>query len=219
MPGDATSSASQRPTALLADDHPLVREGLRRIIERTALVDVVGEAGDGRTLVAMALACAPDLVITDITMPDLDGIEATRAIHKAKPRVRVIVLSVHATETCLLDAMEAGASGYLLKDASAIEIEQALRAVLGGKAFFSPALAGLLAQRVTTRIKRRSPLSPREREVVQLIAEGQPLGVIASKLFISVATAKSHRANAMRKLGLRTTAGLVRWAMDNGLLP
>jgi DNA-binding NarL/FixJ family response regulator len=219
MTDDAAASASGKPRALLADDHPLVREGLRRIIERTGLVEIVGEAGDGRTLVALALTCHPDLVITDVTMPSLDGIEATRAIHKADPHIRIIVLSVHATETCLLDAMAAGASGYVLKDASTAEIEQALQAVLAGKAFFSPAIAGLLAQRMTSRIRGRGPLSPREREVVQLIAEGLPLHAIASRLFISVATAKSHRANAMRKLGLDTTAGLIRWAMENGLLP
>ena len=202
---------------VLADDHPTIRAGLRRIFERGGAVEVIAEAGDGRTLLRQVAALDPDVVVVDVSMPELNGIDATRAIRNQHSATRVLVLSVHSTEATVMDALEAGASGYVLKEAAADEVGQAVEAVARGEGYFSPAVARLIANHVVERGRHRTLLSSREREVVQLISEGSRLSEIAARLFVSIATVKTHRANAMRKIGARTTAGLVRYAIRGGL--
>jgi DNA-binding NarL/FixJ family response regulator len=202
---------------VLADDHPIVRAGLRHVLEAGGEIDVVAEAGDGRALVQAVETEHPDVAVVDISMPELNGIDATRIVRRQLAPTRVLVLSVFCTETTVLDAIEAGASGYLLKDTATEELERAVLAVAENKAFFSPAVARMLANRLTERGRRRAQLSGREREVVQLIGEGRAFRDIAARLFISPRTVKTHRTNAMRKLGAKTTADLVRYAITHGL--
>lgn len=203
---------------LLADDHPVVRAGLRHVLQRGDGIEIVGEVADGRALVQAAETLGPDVAIVDLSMPELNGIDATRAIRRVRPACHVLVLSVHCTEDSVLDAIEAGATGYLLKEAADEELGRAVEAVSEGKAYFSPGVSRLLANRITERGKRRSRLSAREREVVQMICEGRHLREIAARLFISPQTVKTHRANAMGKLGSRSTAELVRYAITYGLV-
>jgi len=202
---------------VLADDHPAIRAGLRRIFEQGDVIEVIAEAGDGRTLLRQVQTLSPDVVVLDISMPELNGIDATRAIRGEHSNTRVLVVSVHCTEATVLDAIEAGASGYVLKEAAADELSHAVQAVARGQSYFSPAVARLLANRLVEGGKQRTLLSAREREVIQLISEGRRLQEIAARLFVSIATVKTHRANAMRKLGTRTTAELVRYAIRSGL--
>lgn len=203
----------------LADDHPLVRTGLRHVLERAGGMEVVAEAGDGRTLLRQVEELQPAVVIADVSMPELNGIDAARAIRQRSPRTRVLVLSVHCTEEAVIGAVEAGAAGYVVKDASSEELEQAVRAVANNESYFSPAAARLLATQVARREPRGTHLSAREREVVQLLSEGRRINEVATKLCISAQTVKSHRANAMRKLGARSTAELIRYAIRSGLAP
>lgn len=202
---------------VLADDHPVVRAGLRSILRQWPRVEVVGEAGDGRELLALVRSSVPDLVVLDIGMPELNGIDATREIRQEHPATRILVCSVHASETTVIDAIEAGANGYILKDAAPEELERAARAVVTGRAYFSPIIASVMVNSLNQRSRRRLRLSPRERQVVQLVSEGVSLEAIGKQLFVSVQTVKTHRANAMRKVEVSTTAGLVRYALQHGL--
>lgn len=195
-----------------------MRAGLRRILAQDSRFEVVAEAADGRQLLRDVERLRPDVVVVDISMPELNGIDATRAICRLPRPSRVLILSVHCTEATVVDAVEAGASGYLLKEAAEEQLHQAVAALAENKAFFSPAVSRLLANRLLRGSAGRLHLSTREREVVQLISEGHPLREIASRLFISMSTVKSHRANVMRKLGSRTTADLVRYAINHGLV-
>ncbi len=204
---------------ILADDHPVVRAGVRHIIEKIDATEVVAEAGDGRTLLDLVDALLPDVVVMDISMPELNGIDAARAIRGKHPGVHILILSVHCTETAVVDAIEAGVAGYLLKEAASEELPRALAAIVDDKSYFSPGVARLLATRLTERGGRRAMLTPREREVVQLIGEGRTIREIATRLFVSTQTIKSHRVNAMRKLGSRTTADLIRYAISQGWSP
>lgn len=201
----------------LGDDHPVVRAGLREILESSGDITVVAEAADGRTLVRDVERLRPDVVVVDVGMPELNGIDATRAIRRRLPDVRVLVISVQCTQDAVLDAIDARAGGYMLKDASPQELVQGVRAVAANMSYFSPAVARLLADRVAGQRPGGVQLSAREREVVQLLAEGNRLSDIAARLFISVQTVKSHRASAMRKVGARTTADLIRYAIRCGL--
>ena len=209
----------RRLRVVLADDHPVVRAGLRHILDSGDTIEVVAEAEDGRTLLRRVQALSPDVVVMDVSMPELNGIEATRAIRRQFPTTRVLVLSVHGAEAVVLDAVAAGAAGYLLKETATEELQRAVSAVARGEGYFSPGVAGLLVNRLNERARQRPLLSARDREVVQLISEGERLGQIAAKLFVSIATVKSHRANAMRKLSIRTTADLIRYAIRGGLSP
>ena len=214
-------SATSRLRIILADDHPVVRAGLRSALEASGTVDVIAEAGDGRTLLKQVEALHPAIVVADIVMPELNGIDATRAICAQHPDVRVLIVSMHCTEDGVRSAIEAGATGYVLKEAAIEELPRAVEALARSEAYFSPTVAKLLANRVAGRARElsRPMLSTREREVVQLISEGNSLGEIAARLFISRQTVKSHRTNAMHKLGCRTTADLVRHAIIHGLTP
>jgi DNA-binding NarL/FixJ family response regulator len=206
-----------RIRVILADDHPIVRAGLRHVLERNADIAIVAEAGDGRGLLRQVRTLLPDVVVADVSMPELNGIDAARLIRREHPETRVVMLSVHCTESIVHDAIAAGAAAYVLKEAADEELRRAILAVARGESYFSPPVARLLAIRLVEQGRERALLSAREREVVQLISEGRRLNEIAAKLFVSVPTVKTHRANAMRKLGVRTTAELIRHAIRQGL--
>lgn len=205
---------------LLADDHHLVRAGIRSLLEDFPDFEVVGETGDGREAISLAHACQPDVILMDITMGSLNGLEAAARIVKECPAVRVIILSMHANEEYVRQALQAGASGYLLKDAATTELEIALRGVLRGETYLSPAISRQLVnlylsgQADTT----PEPLTPRQREILRLIAEGNTTKQIAALLNVSVKTVETHRAQIMERLDIRDIPGLVRYAVRHGLV-
>jgi DNA-binding NarL/FixJ family response regulator len=212
-----TVVAEKRIRTILADDHPVVRAGLRAILGRWSRIDIVGEVANGRELVAMVRSLPPDLVIVDACLPELNGIDAARAVRQICPATRLLVFSTQASESIVVEAVEVGVQGYVLKAVAPEELERAVRTVVAGRTYFSPEVASVLAIAVGHRGKRGARLSPREREVVQMVAEGKRVEDIAKRLFVSPQTVKSHRANAMRKLELETTVDLVRYAMRHGV--
>lgn len=203
---------------LLADDHTIVRQGLKLIISAQEDLEVVGEAGNGRQAVEMTEKLNPDMVLMDVAMPELNGIEATRRLIKANARVKVLVLSMHKEAVYVREILKAGARGYILKDAIDTELLNAIRSVAKGDGYISPAVSGALLndfrKDVTDPVEL---LSGREREVLQLIAEGKTNKEIATKLNLSVYTVDSHRGKIMEKLNLHSTGELVRFAIKNGL--
>ncbi len=205
---------------LLVDDHAVVRSGLRRILEAQAEIEVVGEAENGERAVFEAIANKPDVVVMDIVMPGKSGLEATPEVLQAVPEARVLVLSMEEAPTYVRRAFEAGASGYVLKDAADTEVVEAVRSVARGEKYVNPALGARLvtAEAAERRRSEEDPLSEREREVLSLLALGHTNQEIATSLYISVRTAETHRAHIMQKLGLSTRADLVRYALDNGLV-
>ena len=218
-------SLSRRITVLLAEDHKIVREGLRKLLEGEADLKVVGEAETGRQAVEQVQRLRPDVVVMDIAMPLLNGMEATRQILKAVPGTRVLILSAHGDDAYVEQVMALGAAGYLLKQTSARILAQAIREVQKGKSFFSPAVARRLhepgrkgANRVTLLDRNGVPLSPPEAEVLQLIAEGQANKQVAAELGISVKTVEKHRQRLMEKLDIHDTAGLTRYAIAAGII-
>jgi DNA-binding NarL/FixJ family response regulator len=209
---------------LLGDDHTLVRQGVRKIIEEHQDWQVIGEAQDGRELVRKALEEEPDLVIMDVAMPLLNGIEATRQIVRKQPAVRILVLSMHADEAYIIQALQAGARGYLLKDSADAELVRAVTAVAEGKSFFSPNVAAIMLDDYVRHLAekgiadRYSALSEREREVFQLVAEGHSNKEVANLLCVSPATVETHRAHILQKLDLHSTAELVLYAVRRGVI-
>jgi two-component system, NarL family, response regulator NreC len=209
---------------LLGDDHTLVRQGIRKIIEERKSWTVVGEAADGRELVRLALAETPDLIIMDVAMPTLNGIEATRQILRKLPRARILMLSMHADEAYIIQALQAGARGYLLKDSADVELVRAVAAIADGKSFFSPSVAAVMLDDYVRHlaekgiVDRYETLSEREREVLQLVAEGHSNKEAASRLSISAATVETHRAHVLQKLDLHNTAELVLYAVRKGII-
>lgn len=207
---------------LLADDHTLVRAGLRKLLESIPDVEVVGEADDGLALLALAAQLQPNLVLTDIDMPGLNGLEATARLVKLQPETRVVILSMHQNEEYVRQALLHGATGYLLKDAVPVELELALKAVLRGETYLSPAVTkGVLSdyvQRLRGDEKPGVLLTPRQREVLQLIAESYSTKEIARRLDLSVKTVDTHRSGLMKQLDIHEVAGLVRYAMRTGLI-
>ncbi|NLO75044.1 MAG: response regulator transcription factor [candidate division WS1 bacterium] len=206
---------------ILADDHKIMREGLRSLLAREPEMEVVAEAGNGRDCVDLARKLEPDLVVMDIGMPDLNGIEATRQIRADHPEVKVLALSMHSDRRFASAMLAAGASGYLLKDSAFEELSQAIQAVLEGQTYLSPAIAGLVVEDYVQRLgEEPSPFSvlrPREREVLQAMAEGKSTREIAEALHISVKTVETHRQNIMNALGLRSVAELTKYAIREGL--
>jgi len=207
---------------LLAEDHTLVRAGIRALLEGLAGVQVVAEAGDGREALQLVAAHQPDLVLMDIAMAGLNGLEATGRIVKEFPHVRVIILSMHANEEYVLQALRAGAAGYLLKDAGTAELELAVRAAARGEIYLSPAVSRHVIadymRRAGSELTLLDQLTPRQREILQLIAEGRTTREIANILQVSVKTVETHRAQLMERLDIHDVAGLVRFAIRVGLV-
>jgi DNA-binding NarL/FixJ family response regulator len=206
---------------LLVDDHDLVRAGLRALLERIADFKVVGEAGNGREALLKIAELRPNVVLMDISMPELNGLDATAKVAGKFPGVRVLILSMNVQENYVLPALRAGAAGYLLKNATPTEMEMAVRAVARGEVYLS---SGVSRQVVAQCLKRVNDegnslegLTSRQREVLQLLAEGNTAKEIAQKLAISVRTAEAHRAQLMETLGIHEIAGLVRYAIRMGL--
>ncbi len=209
---------------LLADDHGIVRKGLRYVLQRSPGVEVVGEAADGREAVAMAEQLNPDVIVMDIAMPKLNGIDAAAQIVKRNPAVGVIMLSMHSDETYLVRALTAGAKGYLLKDSAESDLSRAVHAVSQGKPFFSPAIAQTLLDDYLRQLQQRDLmdsydlLTDREKEVLQLLAEGKSNKEVASLLNLSVYTVETHRAHLMQKLNLHNTAEIVLYAVRKKII-
>jgi DNA-binding NarL/FixJ family response regulator len=209
---------------LLADDHTLVRQGLRRILEEQPDWQVVGETGNGLDAVKLASDLQPDVVILDIGMPQLNGLEAARQITKKLPSARVLMLSMHADEVHIAKAVEAGAVGYLVKDSADTELVKAVTATAEGKSYFSPAAAAVLLDEYRRSLARREVtdrydlLSDREREVLQLVAEGHSTKSIAAVLGISPGTVETHRSHVFEKLDLHSVAEAVLYAVRRGLI-
>ncbi|HEX4230754.1 MAG TPA: response regulator transcription factor [Bryobacteraceae bacterium] len=204
---------------LLAEDHTIVRQGLKLILAAHSDLEVIGEAANGREAVELAASLKPDIVLMDVAMPELNGIEATRRIVQDSPRLRVLVLSMHKEAVYVREILKAGARGYILKDAIDTELVNAVRSVARGDGYISPAVSGALLndyrQNVTDPLDL---LSSREREVLQLIAEGKTNKEIAVRLNLSVYTVDSHRSKLMEKLNLHNTGELVRFAVKSGLV-
>jgi len=209
---------------LLADDHKLIRAGLRLVIEQQPDLSVIAEADDGRQAVALAESLKPDVVVLDIGMPNLNGIEAARQIQQAKPDAAIVMLSVHSDESYVLRALAAGARAYLLKDSAEGDLVQAIHAVVEGKSFFSPAVSRVLLEDYVRKLQRTGAvdsydlLSPREREILQLVAEGKSNKEVASMLNLSIFTVETHRAKIMQKLNLRGVPELILYAVRKGII-
>jgi len=209
---------------LLADDHALVRRGLHYLLERTSGIQVAGEASDGREAVRLAEELRPDIVIMDIGMPNLNGIEATAQIVKKNPAIGVIILSMHADETYLVRALSAGAKGYLLKDSAENDLIHAVHTVHAGKPFFSPSIAQTLLEDYMRRLQQQSLqdsydlLTDREKEILQLLAEGKSNKEVATLLDLSLYTVETHRSNLMQKLNLHNTAEIVLYAVRKKII-
>lgn len=207
---------------ILADDHNIVREGLRSLIEKETDLEVVGEANDGRKAVHLAGELKPDLVIMDVSMPELNGIEATRQITRDMPDIKVLALSMHSDKRFVAGILKAGAAGYLLKDCAFEEMAGAIKAVAGGGTYLSPGVAGAVVQDYVRRLSDSdsSPstvLTPREREVVQLLAEGKSTKQVAARLHVSVKTVETHRRQVMEKLDIHSVAALTKYAIREGM--
>ncbi len=207
----------------LADDHAVVREGLKALINAQPDMIVIGEAGDGQTAWQQARECQPDIVIMDITMPALNGVQATAQLKRACPTIKVLALSVHEDTSYLRQLLAAGAAGYILKHAAADDLIQAIRLVATGGIYFDPALAGhVVAGYVRVPAVKSAllgtELSERETEVVQRIAHGHSNKEIAAQLNLSVKTVETYRARAMEKLGIASRSALVRYALEHGWL-
>lgn len=212
-----------RTRILLADDHALVRQGFRALIDAIADFEVVGEAADGREALKLIRAFAPDVALMDISMPELNGLDATAHARRERPQLRVIIVSMHATEAYVLEALRAGAAGYLLKDADAGELERAIRAVVRGERYLAPALSHHVIERLMRfehgdTAAATEALTARQREVLQLVAEGRSTREIAARLNLSIKTVETHRAQLMQRLEIYDVAGLTRYALRIGLI-
>jgi DNA-binding NarL/FixJ family response regulator len=207
---------------LLADDHALVRAGIRALIEKIPNVEVVGEASTGREALELVKSKLPNLVLMDIGMAELGGLEALPRIVKDFPGVKVIILSAHANEEYVIRALRSGAAGYMLKDAATAELQLAIRSVTEDKTYLSPSISRTVIdsylERVGEQLSPLEQLTPRQREILQLIAEGRNTKEIASDLDISVKTVESHRLQLMERLNIHDVPGLVRYAVRSGLV-
>ena len=226
-PQDTLTQAARLTTkirVLLVDDHTILRAGLRMMLNAQADIEVVGEASSGREAVACTAHLSPDVVIMDISMPEMNGIDATRQIKKLYPDVRVLILTMHENEGYLFQSLRAGASGYMMKEAADTELIQAIRTVQAGRFYLSPIAQSMMVgdylQRVHAGEEKDSynDLTEREREILVLVAEGLTNNQIAEKLIISPKTVDTHRTHVMDKLNLHSRAELVKYAMRRGLL-
>jgi DNA-binding NarL/FixJ family response regulator len=209
---------------LLADDHKMIRAGLRLVLEQSPDVAVVGEADDGRQAVALAQELKPCVVVMDVGMPNLNGIEASLQVRQALPETAVVMLSMHSDEGYILRALRAGATGYILKDSAEADLVAAVHAVAEGKSFFSPKVSRILLEDYMRKLRKTGAedsydlLSAREREILQLVAEGKSSKEIANLLNLSVHTVETHRANIMQKLNLRGIPELILYAVRKGIV-
>lgn len=212
------------PTIALAENHAVVRQGLRALLETEPGFIVVGEASDGRGALHLVVREKPNILIADLMMPHLNGLEVTRLIKLRQPDTRVIILSIHSDESYVRQALRNGAAGYVLKDCEISEVVKAVREVAAGRCYLCEPLS-TMADRFSTETAHAGPLDPyerlttREREVLQLVAEGLSSTAIGARLKISPRTAESHRANLIRKLALRTQSHLIRFALKRGIIP
>ena len=207
---------------ILADDHQIVRQGLRMLLEAEPDMEVIGEAENGRKVIKLAQEFVPDVIIMDLSMPELNGIEATRQILAGVPGVRVVALSMHSDSLFVLNMIRSGASGYLLKDCALEELVKAIRAVVDQKTYLSPGVSDIVIRDFvtgwqTTGSSAFSVLSAREREVLQLMAEGKSTNQIADGLCVSIKTVEAHRKTVMTKLGIHSVAELTKYAIRQGL--
>jgi DNA-binding NarL/FixJ family response regulator len=211
-----------RVRVLLADDHGLVRAGIKALLQEIEGVEVVGEAADGRSAVEAVEQTRPDVVLMDISMKGLNGIEATAQLHRRQHRVKVVMLSMHAAEEHVARALHAGAAGYIVKDGAADELEKAIDAVMRGETYLSPTLSLQVVERLLSASDGEptplSLLTPRQKEILQLIAEGRSTKEIAHMLGLSIKTVETHRAQLMQRLSIRDVPGLVRYALRAGLI-
>jgi len=209
---------------LIADDHGIVRKGLRLQLEQNNEFEVVGEATEGREAVRMAEELVPDVVIMDIAMPNLNGIQATTQVVKKNPQIGVIILSMYSDETYLMRTLAAGAKGYLLKDSADVDLHRAVQVVAQGKPFFSPAIADTLLEDYMRQLQQRGLqdsydlLTEREKEILQLLAEGKSNKDVAGILNLSTNTVETHRTRIMQKLDLHSTAEIVLYAVRKGII-
>jgi len=209
---------------LIADDHGIVRKGLRLQLEQNNEFEVVGEATEGREAVRMAEELVPDVVIMDIAMPNLNGIQATTQVVKKNPQIGVIILSMYSDETYLMRTLAAGAKGYLLKDSADVDLHRAVEVVAQGKPFFSPAIADTLLEDYMRQLQQRGLqdsydlLTEREKEILQLLAEGKSNKDVAGILNLSTNTVETHRTRIMQKLDLHSTADIVLYAVRKGII-
>lgn len=218
-------NSKKQITVLIADDHMVVREGLRKLLEAEKDIEVVGEASNGRNAVEQALKLHPDVVVMDIAMPQMNGLEATRQLRKVVPEAKVIILSAHSDDAYVEGVMALGANGYLIKQSSSHVLSEAIREVQKGKDFFSPSVSKRLNKRDKKSVDRNglpnakmACLSSRELEVLQRIAEGEANKEMAINLGISIKTVEKHRDHLMSKLDIHDTAGLTRYAIAAGII-
>ncbi len=202
---------------LLVDDHPLVTEGIGACLETWDNITIAGTAATGSQAIAMAKAVKPDIILMDINLPDMTGLEATRRIKHSLPNARIMILSMHDNREYVVSALEGGASGYILKDVSSAEVATAIEAVYRGGTYFSSEVSKALASPPDP-VSTNGILTPREREIIIELASGNTSKMIARNLDISERTVETHRKNIKRKLKISSTAGLTRYAMENGLL-
>jgi len=209
---------------LLADDHTVMRNGLRLLLERQPHLQVVGEAADGRQAVALSESATPDVVIMDIGMPNLNGIEAARQIVNRNPRTAIAILSMHSDESYVIRALKAGARAYLLKDSAEADLLAAVRALTEGKSFFSPAISKILVEDYMRQLESRGAedtyelLTNREREILQLLAEGRTNKEVANMLNLSLYTVETHRTHILQKLNLHSVPELILYAVRKGII-
>jgi two-component system response regulator NreC len=212
----------QKVRVLIADDHKIVREGLRSMLEKEPWIEVVGEAEEGRMTLRLAQELTPDIIIMDLAMPNLNGIEATRQIVAEFPKIKVIALSMHSDRRFVLNMFKAGAKGYMIKDCAFKDLAHAIRVVVANQTYMSNEIAdivlkGYLASAAFEKSSAFELLSPREREVLQLLAEGKTSSQIAETLHVSVKTIETHRAQLMAKLEVKSIAELTKYAIREGL--
>ena len=212
----------KRIRVLLADDHTLIRAGIRGLLEGLDGVEVAGEAGDGHEVLRLARELHPDVVLLDIGMPGLNGLEAAARMARIDPAIRVVILSMHLSEEYVLQALRAGAVGYLLKGSAVAELELAIRAVARGETYLSPPVSKQIVAEYVSRTggaeDRLSVLTPRQREILQLVAEGFSNKEIAARLGLSYRTVETHRNQLMKRLGIHDLPGLVRFAVRMGVV-